>query len=159
MKPKQATYTLIIVLVLLFVFIYKRWQEPIKREAFDRHPSHLYYTKHALCRMNCRNISKNDIDEIMHKGIINFNKTNRRDRPCPTFALQGQTSDGEKIRVIFAQCSDETKVVTCYNLEEDFECHCPSTSSGKVPSASSGQDPSTPQQAYKLTSQQAASPN
>ena len=159
MKPKQATYTLIIVLVLLFVFIYKRWQEPIKREAFDRHPSHLYYTKHALCRMNCRNISKNDIDEIMHKGIINFNKTNRRDRPCPTFALQGQTSDGEKIRVIFAQCSDETKVVTCYNLEEDFECHCPLTSSGKVPSASSGQDPSTPQQAYKLTSQQAASPN
>jgi len=134
MKPKQATYTLIIVLLLLFVFIYKRWQEPVRREPFDRHPSHLYYTKHALCRMDCRHISKQDIDEIMHKGIINFNKTNRRDRPCPTFALQGQTTDGEKIRVIFAQCNEETKVITCYNLQEDFECHCPSTGSGQVPS-------------------------
>jgi hypothetical protein len=125
MKSKQATYSLIIVLILLFVFIYKRWQEPARREAFDRHPSHLYYTKHALCRMDCRHISREDIDEIMQKGIINFNKSDRSDRPCPTFALQGVTNEGEKIRVIFAQCTDETKVVTCYNLEEDFECHCP----------------------------------
>jgi hypothetical protein len=39
--------------------------------------------------------------------------------------VQGETSDGEKIRVIFAQCREETKVITCYNLREDFECHCP----------------------------------
>ena len=125
MKPKLATYTLIFVLILLFVFVYKRWQEPMRREAFDRHPSHLYYTKHALCRMDCRHISKEDIREIMDRGIINFNKSDRWERPCPTFALQGVTDDGEKIRVIFAQCSDETKVITCYNLEQDFECHCP----------------------------------
>jgi hypothetical protein len=104
---------MIFVLILLFVFVYKRWQEPVRREAFDRTPSHLYYTKHALCRMDCRHISKDDIKEIMRKGIINFNKSNRIDRPCPTFALQGETGDGEKLRVVFAQCDDETKVVTC----------------------------------------------
>ena len=75
--------------------------------------------------MDCRHISKEDIAEIMDKGIINFNKSNKADRPCPTFALQGETNEGEKIRVIFAQCSDETKIITCYNLQEDFECHCP----------------------------------
>ena len=125
MRKSRATLSMIFVLLLLFVFIYKRWQEPVRKEAFDRTPSHLYYTRHALCRMDCREISKEDINEIMRKGIINFNKSNRRDRPCPTFALQGETSDGEKLRVIFAQCNDETKVVTCYNLEEDFDCHCP----------------------------------
>jgi hypothetical protein len=125
MKRSRATLSMIFVLILLFVFIYKRWQEPVRREAFDRTPSHLYYTKHALCRMDCRQISEEDIKEIMKKGIINFNRSDRRDRPCPTFALQGETSDGEKLRVIFAQCDNETKVVTCYNLEEDFECHCP----------------------------------
>lgn len=127
---------MIFVLILLLVFVYKRWQEPVRREAFDRTPSHLYYTKHALCRMDCRHISKDDIKEIMKKGIINFNRSNRRDRPCPTFALQGETSDGEKLRVVFAQCDDETKVVTCYNLEEEFECHCPgdpSPGSGQIP--------------------------
>lgn len=125
MKPRQATYSLIIVLILLFVFVYKRWQEPVRKEVFDRHPAHVYYTKHALCRMDCRHISKTEIEEIMHDGIINFNKSNGNDRPCPTFALQGETTQGDKLRVIFAQCSDETKIVTCYNLEKDFECHCP----------------------------------
>jgi len=152
MKPKQATYTLIIVLVLLFIFIYKRWQEPLRKEAFDRTPAQLYYTKHALCRMDCRQISRKDIGEIMRKGIINFNKSNRRERPCPTFALQGQTSDGEKIRVIFAQCNDETKVITCYNLEEDFECDCPSGGSGHAPST-------LRQAQYKLSSGQIPLPN
>jgi hypothetical protein len=124
MKPKLATYTLLFVIVLLFVFVYKRWKEPARREAFDRHPSHLYYTKHALCRMDCRHISKEDIHEIMERGIINFNKSDRWERPCPTFALQGETDEGEKIRVIFAQCTSETKVITCYNLQQEFECHC-----------------------------------
>jgi hypothetical protein len=136
MRKSRATLSMIFVLILLFVFVYKRWQEPVRREAFYRTPSHLYYTKHALCRMDCRHISKDDIKEIMRKGIINFNKSNRRDRPCPTFALQGETGDGEKLRVVFAQCDDETKVVTCYNLEEDFDCHCPgdpSTGSGQAP--------------------------
>ncbi|MFL5771513.1 MAG: DUF4258 domain-containing protein [Flavisolibacter sp.] len=125
MKGRPATFTLFIVLALLFIFIFKRWHEPRTREAFDRHPSHIYYTKHALCRMDCRHISKENINEIMENGIINLNKSNRFDRPCPTFALQGQTADGEKLRVILAQCTEETKVITCYNLQEDFECHCP----------------------------------
>jgi len=125
MKQRPATFTLFIVLALLFIFIYKRWHEPRLREAFDRHPAQVYYTKHALCRMDCRHISKEDINEIMENGIINLNKSNRFDRPCPTFALQGQTSDGEKLRIILAQCNKETRVITCYNLEEDFECHCP----------------------------------
>ncbi len=85
--------------------------------------------------MDCRHITKEEINEIMQKGIINFYKSNRNGKPCPTYALQGETDEGEKLRVIFAQCSNETKVVTCYNLEEDFECHCsgdPSSGSGKV---------------------------
>ena len=75
--------------------------------------------------MDCRHISKEEINEIMQKGIINFNKSNKQDRPCPTFALQGRTDNGESIRVIFAQCPTETKVITCYNLQKDFACFCP----------------------------------
>lgn len=77
--------------------------------------------------MDCRQISRKEINEIMEKGVINLSKSDRRDRPCPTYALQGRTSDGDYIRVIFAQCDDETRVVTCYNLEKDFDCDCPSS--------------------------------
>ena len=125
MKSRNQVVALVLLVLLFVVFIIRRWNEPVKKEAFDRNPATLIYTRHALCRMECRQIDKNEIREIMTKGIINFNKSNRRDRPCPTFALQGKTSTGEKLRVIFAQCAAETKVITCYNLEEDFACDCP----------------------------------
>ncbi len=125
MKQGKATFTLFIVLGLLFIFLYKRWHEPARQELLNRHPYHLYYTRHALCRMDCRHISREDINEILENGIINLNKSQQDDHPCPTFALQGSTNHGESIRVILAQCSQETKIITCYNLKEDFECHCP----------------------------------
>jgi hypothetical protein len=125
MKSKNVIFSLCLVIVVLALLVVRMRHEPGAKEAFDRRPSKVYYTKHALCRMDCRFIRKEDIREIMQKGIINFNKSDRNDKPCPTFALQGETEDGEKLRVIFAQCDDETKVVTCYNLNEDFECHCP----------------------------------
>jgi hypothetical protein len=126
LQPKNIFFTLFVVIVAFALFISKLRHEPQQKELFNRHPTHLTYTHHALCRMDCRHISREDINDIMQKGIINLNKSHQNDRPCPTYALQGLTSDGEELRVIFAQCDgDETKVVTCYNLKEDFECHCP----------------------------------
>lgn len=136
MRPKNVVFSLFLILVVLALVISRIQHEPRLKEAFDRHPAKIHYTRHALCRMDCRHISKEDIREIMEKGIINFSKSNRNDSPCPTFALQGETHEGEKLRVIFAQCNDETKIVTCYNLEEEFECHCPGD-----PSAGSIQAP------------------
>jgi hypothetical protein len=127
MNRRRPVIPILILAIAFLVFIIRRWNEPQRKEAFDRTPASLIYTKHALCRMDCRQIDKNEVNEIMEKGIINFNKSNRRDKPCPTFALQGRTSGGESIRVIFAQCATETKVVTCYNLEEEFECDCSGT--------------------------------
>ena len=125
MKNRRLLFPLFLLVLIFLVFIIRRWNEPLRKEAFNREPTSLLYTKHALCRMACRGIDKEEIKEIMEKGIINFNRSNRRDRPCPTFALQGLTGSGERLRVVFAQCPTETKVVTCYNLEEEFDCHCP----------------------------------
>ncbi len=125
MKRRNVLVPIFLLVLLFFVFLIRRWNEPERKEAFDRRPSSLVFTKHALCRMACRQISKDEIEEIMKKGVINFNKSNRRGRPCPTFALQGRTTSREYIRVIFSQCATETKVITCYNLEEEFSCDCP----------------------------------
>jgi len=130
MKGKNVIFSLALVITILAIVVSRIKHEPRMKEAFDRHPSKIYYTKHALCRMDCRQISKEDINEIVQKGIINFNKSDKYDRPCPTFALQGRTTTGEHLRVIFSQCTGETKVITCYNLEEEFECHCPGDPSG-----------------------------
>jgi hypothetical protein len=133
MKSKSVGFLFLIILAIAVVFINK-WrgveevadpQTTIRQRGFDRRVSTLEYTQHALCRMDCRKISKSDIQDIMLTGEINYAKTDVNDKPCPTYALQGYTNDGQRIRVIFAQCQTKTKVVTCYDLEKDFECHCP----------------------------------
>lgn len=125
MKSRNVFFTLFLVIVIFALVISRIRHEPQRGELFNRHPINLQFTNHARCRMSCRHISTHDIFEIMDKGVINLNKSNRYDHPCPTYALQGFTSDGRDLRIIFAQCSDETKVITCYNLKQDFECHCP----------------------------------
>lgn len=92
---------------------------------FDRHASFLEYTKHARCRMQCRKISETEVEEILKNGIINYRKTDINDQPCPTYGLEGTTSDDQRIRIVFAQCDTKTRVVTCIDLETDWECHCP----------------------------------
>lgn len=124
MKQRNAFLPLFLLVLIFLAFLVRRWNEPVKKEAFERHPASLVYTRYALCRMNCIRISRAEIEEIMKKGIINFNHSNNRGRPCPIFALQGKTSAGKHIRVIFAQCPSETKVMNCYNLNRKFSCRC-----------------------------------
>ena len=69
MRSKKATYTLIVVLVILGLFLVSRWQEPEIKEIFDRSPGELVYTRHALCRMDCRKISNKEPFTIL-KNIL-----------------------------------------------------------------------------------------
>ena len=133
MQSKKAGFLFLLILALAVLFITK-WKAvqqqsdteyTVRQRGFDRRISTLEYTKHALCRMDCRHISKSDVNDIMRNGEINYAKTELDDKPCPTYALQGYSNDGQHLRVIFAQCVNKTKVVTCYDLEKEFECHCP----------------------------------
>ncbi|WPQ62468.1 DUF4258 domain-containing protein [Chitinophaga sancti] len=89
----------------------------------DRH-ARLTYTKHARCRMDCRQITEREVAEILETGQINTEKSNPRDLPCPTYALEGYSDDGQHLRIVFAPCSGETKVVTCIDLDKEWQCDC-----------------------------------
>lgn len=93
--------------------------------AFNRHADHLQYTKHAICRMDCRHVTPAEVQDMLLHGSINYEKTNLRDKPCATYALEGYTlSDHQHVRIIFAQCNRVTRVVTCIDLDHDFTCNC-----------------------------------
>ena len=96
-----------------------------RNRGFDRRVSYIEYTQHAKCRMECRHITQAEVEEIMKDGTVNYEKSDVNDRPCPTYALEGFTSDNQKVRIVFAQCDLKTKVVTCIDLNTDWECHCP----------------------------------
>ncbi len=84
----------------------------------------LIFTKHAKCRMGCRHIDREEIDEILANGKINQRKSNLGDSPCPTFAVEGVTHDNQTVRIVFADCGRETKVITAIDLKNHYKCHC-----------------------------------
>lgn len=92
---------------------------------FDRRTSYLKYSNHATCRMECRKISKAEVEEIMKDGKINYNKSDLKNTRCPRYAVEGRTKDDQRVRIVYAQCNESTTVVTVIDLETDFECHCP----------------------------------
>jgi hypothetical protein len=125
MKSRNVILSLVLILgIVIFLFIKWRINEPVRKEAFNRKPSYIEYTADALCLMNCRHISKEDINTVMRKGVILFSKSNLRNQPCPTFTLQGFTDQGENIRVFVTQCRAVTRILACYNLKKDFQCDC-----------------------------------
>lgn len=85
----------------------------------------LTYTKHARCRMDCRHISESDIREVLREGHINEAKSKQESGRCPTYAIEeDRHKDGVRLRIVFAKCDHETRVVTCIDRDHEFACDC-----------------------------------
>lgn len=84
----------------------------------------LIYTKHARCRMECRHINEQEIKDILEQDHINQRKSNDEGKPCPTYAYEGRSHDNQHLRIVIARCESVWKVVTCIDLDNEFECDC-----------------------------------
>jgi hypothetical protein len=73
--------------------------------------------------MDCRHISSAEVDEVLREGTRDPART-RTDGPCPSHALEDHMADGRELRVVFAECADETRVVTVIDLDRDWDCAC-----------------------------------
>ncbi len=143
MNKKWLPYILILVLAVVLFFVKRAGKDtpvkpvtnrdqpkdpaagPDRNRGFDRRIAYIEYTQHAKCRMQCRKISQQEVEEIMRDGKINYNKSNVNARPCPEYALEGVTRDDQRVRIVFAQCDLKTKVVTTIDLDTDWSCDCP----------------------------------
>ena len=90
----------------------------------DRHNHHLILTKHARCRMDCRHITEKEILEILDRGEINYRKSDPNGHPDPKYALDGSTDEGQHLRVVFATSPRGPVVVTCIDLDHEWQCDC-----------------------------------
>ena len=90
----------------------------------DRDVSRLFFTKHARCRMKCRHITQQEVKDILVNGTINYNKSELNDPRGSKYAVEGNTDDGQTVRIIFAPNTQHISVVTVIDLVEDFACSC-----------------------------------
>lgn len=126
MRKNQPVMVILgIVLLIITLFLTKKRPQPLDNKYFNRNIHNLSYSKHARCRMDCRQVSEAEVLDILQNGTINPQKTRLNDKPCPSFALEGYSQqDKQHLRIVFAQCEDLTKVVTCIDLDNDFSCNC-----------------------------------
>ncbi|MFD2524821.1 DUF4258 domain-containing protein [Flavihumibacter stibioxidans] len=126
MRKKQLISALILIILALAILYFRgTLTQTIDNEEFDRQVSDLQYTRHARCRMDCRQITEAEIIDILQNGSLNHRKSDPYDKPCPTYALEGYTrQDRQHVRIVFAQCDNITRVVTCIDLDREFTCNC-----------------------------------
>lgn len=95
-----------------------------ERGGLNRNARSLIYSKHARCRMDCRQISEAEVMEILREGRINYQKSDMRGQPDPKYAVEGPTQDGQEVRIIFANSARGIVVVTVIDLEKEWKCNC-----------------------------------
>lgn len=132
---KKATpYLLLFILVIVAIVIRNcsgknnissNKEVTIKQRGLNRNPANINYTKHARCRMDCRKIDEREVEYILKNGKINYNKSDLKGADCnKKYAVEGISQDNQKLRIIFAPCNDEVTVVTCIDLNTNWECNC-----------------------------------
>jgi hypothetical protein len=83
----------------------------------------LRYTHHGRCRMACRHITEAEVEALLEDGRIAPDRT-RTDGECVSYAVEGHTDDGQEVRIVYADCDRETRVVTTIDLGQDWPCEC-----------------------------------
>ena len=132
MKNKSFPYLLLIAAALLFFWVKKnqRGKQPgrvtvdaVKDDYYSLRAGNktIRYSRHAKCRMACRQIDESEVKEILASGEINYNKDEITDKGV-TFPLEGTTHDGQHVRIVFAPKEKEVVVVTAIDLDKDWPC-------------------------------------
>jgi hypothetical protein len=90
---------------------------------FDRSVRDLVYSKHARCRMGCRQIDESEVTEILQEGVLNEAKIESSSKGI-SYPLEGRTHDGQRVRIVFAPQGEKLVVVTVIDLDRDYVCDC-----------------------------------
>ena len=92
----------------------------------NRNPSDINYSKHARCRMSCRHISEAEVEDILKTGKVNYAKSDLDVAECKKrYAVEGTTTDRQRVRIVFAPCQTEVTVVTVIDIGKEWPCDCP----------------------------------
>ncbi|MCO6498189.1 MAG: DUF4258 domain-containing protein [Chitinophagaceae bacterium] len=119
----QAVIVLIAALLTLFILQRKDNAGFDNDESF-RNISHLVFTKHAECRMDCRQIDESEIKEIIRNGKLNQDKSGKSDRGDYTYALEGVSHDNQTIRIVVTPQDNGLLVITVIDLKKEWACNC-----------------------------------
>lgn len=82
-------------------------------------------TRHARCRMGCREIDAFEIQEVIDQGRINYRKNKpAQNGRCASIAYEGVTRDRQEVRIIVGECDRDPIIITVIDLGNKYDCTC-----------------------------------
>lgn len=86
----------------------------------------LTYSDKATCLMECKNITKDAIVDLLENGDVNFGESDVRGGPCPSYVIEGETRDGRSLKLVFAKCDSIAELTLASDLNDKRDdCNCP----------------------------------
>lgn len=115
---------LALLVAALFFWWVKSHQRGRSNEPYNT-PSvnHLVFSKHAKCRMDCRQITSEEIKKVLLNGKVNESKTQFSDKGT-SYAVEGIGDDNEHLRIVYSPHNEETVIVTVIDLDKEWPCNC-----------------------------------
>lgn len=127
---KRKPYSGMVIILILLVIIIKStgWfqnkSDISSTNTSFRNTSNLIFTKHARCRMDCRNITTQELKEIIENGKVNQSKSGIGLKGDSTYAIEGYSHEKQHIRVVVAPNKKGLVIITCIDLEKEWQCDC-----------------------------------
>jgi hypothetical protein len=127
-RAKTSNRLIVLIVIVVIFLLIKGISKISNNNSEDYHHrfevEKLILTKHAKCRMGCRNITVQEIKEIISEGKINWEKSGIGSQGDSTFALEGISEEKQHIRVVVAPEKDGLVVITCIDLDRNWACDC-----------------------------------
>lgn len=80
------------------------------------------YTPNVLCKMTCNKIDTADVSQFLLQGKINYDKSDVRAQPFPTFFIEGSLK-GQATGMTLTDCDTISKIILIINSGKDT-CNC-----------------------------------
>ena len=129
LKKNFRLWILLVVVVIFVIAKSPQWfgnsfSAPDLNASY-RNTKDLVLTKHVMCRMACREVSLEEIKDIIENGKVNYQKSGIGKKGDSTFALEGISPDKQHLRVVVApEKGGSLVVITCIDLEKEWPCNC-----------------------------------
>ncbi|HEX2899386.1 MAG TPA: DUF4258 domain-containing protein [Bacteroidia bacterium] len=83
----------------------------------------LVYVAHARCRMGCRDIDEELVEQVYLKGELNCKKSSQSNGNA-RYALEMRDERGDMIRIIVEDDDGKHVIVTAIRLDKPDKCTC-----------------------------------
>jgi Domain of unknown function (DUF4258) len=129
-KYSRAIQLLLLILVVgvgLFQWFQKTPQNGAACEFQNRiAATELDYSKHARCRMKCRDIDQDLVEDVYRNGSLNCDKSDPGGTKdgSPRYALELEDGGRGRVRIIVADNDGTHVIVTVIRLDEKDQCAC-----------------------------------